>query len=115
MHQGLVGLEGTKMSKSLGNLVFVSDVLKEWEAPALRLAILSNHYREPWEWREEMLAEATGRLDSWRTAGAGSAGLERVRECLDNDLDTPGAVAAIDDEVAARRGVSEAVALLGVT
>jgi L-cysteine:1D-myo-inositol 2-amino-2-deoxy-alpha-D-glucopyranoside ligase len=115
MHQGLVGLEGTKMSKSLGNLVFVSDVLKEWEAPALRLAILSNHYREPWEWREEMLAEATGRLDSWRTAGTGSAGLERVRECRDNDLDTPGAVAAIDDEVAARRGVSEAVALLGVT
>ena len=114
MHQGLVGLEGTKMSKSLGNLVFVSDVLKEWEAPTLRLAILSNHYREPWEWRDGLLDEATRRLESWRTAGTGSAGLERVRECLDNDLDSPGAVAAIDDEVAAGRGVSEAVALLGI-
>src|SRR5437868_8507699 len=111
MHQGLVGLEGTKMSKSLGNLVFVSDVLKEWEAPALRLAILSNHYREPWEWRDDMMDEASRRLESWRASGTGSAGLERVRECLDHDLDTPGAVAAIDEEVAAGRGVSQAVAL----
>src|SRR5213082_1426676 len=69
MHVGLVGLEGTKMSKSLGNLVFVSDVLKEWDACALRLAILANHYREPWEWRDEMLSDAAQRLDSWRTAG----------------------------------------------
>jgi L-cysteine:1D-myo-inositol 2-amino-2-deoxy-alpha-D-glucopyranoside ligase len=114
MHQGLVGLEGTKMSKSLGNLVFVSDVLKEWEAPALRLAILSNHYRQPWEWRDDMLDEAARRLDSWRSAGRGQAGLERVRGCLDDDLDTPAAVAAVDDEVAAGRGVSEAASLLGV-
>jgi L-cysteine:1D-myo-inositol 2-amino-2-deoxy-alpha-D-glucopyranoside ligase len=114
MHQGLVGLEGTKMSKSLGNLVFVSDVLKNWEAPALRLAILSNHYRHPWEWRDEMMDEATRRLDSWRSAGKGDAGLERVRRCLDDDLDTPAAVTAIDVEVAAGRGVSEAATLLGV-
>jgi L-cysteine:1D-myo-inositol 2-amino-2-deoxy-alpha-D-glucopyranoside ligase len=114
MHQGLVGLEGTKMSKSLGNLVFVSDVLKEWEAPALRLAILSNHYRQPWEWRDDMMDEAARRLEAWRSAGRGQAGLERVRGCLDHDLDTPAAVAAIDDEVAAGRGVSEAASLLGV-
>ena len=115
MHQGLVGLEGTKMSKSLGNLVFVSDVLKEWEPAALRLAILSNHYREPWEWRDDMMDEASRRLESWRSAGSGDAGLERVRSCLDDDLDAPGAVAAIDEEVAAGRGVSRVAALLGVT
>jgi L-cysteine:1D-myo-inositol 2-amino-2-deoxy-alpha-D-glucopyranoside ligase len=115
MHQALVGLDGVKMSKSLGNLVFVSDVLKEWEASALRLAIIANHYREPWGWRDEMLEEATRRLESWRAAGTGSASLEQVRKSLDNDLDTPSAVAAIDEEVAAGRGVSEAVALLGVT
>jgi L-cysteine:1D-myo-inositol 2-amino-2-deoxy-alpha-D-glucopyranoside ligase len=115
MHQALVGLDGVKMSKSLGNLVFVSDVLKEWDASALRLAILANHYRQPWEWRDAMLEEATRRLESWRAAGTGSAGLDRVRRSLDDDLDTPGAMAAIDKEVAAGRGVSEAVALLGVT
>ncbi len=114
MHQGLVGLEGTKMSKSLGNLVFVSDVLKNWEAPALRLAILSNHYRQPWEWRDEMMDEAARRLESWRSAGRGDAGLEWVRRCLDDDLNTAAAVMAIDDEVAAGRGVSKAAALLGV-
>ncbi|HEX4538930.1 MAG TPA: cysteine--tRNA ligase [Acidimicrobiales bacterium] len=115
MHQALVGLDGVKMSKSLGNLVFVSDVLKEWDASALRLAILANHYRQPWEWRDAMLGEATRRLESWRAAGTGSAGLDRVRRSLDDDLDTPAAMAAIDNEVAAGRGVSEAVALLGVT
>jgi L-cysteine:1D-myo-inositol 2-amino-2-deoxy-alpha-D-glucopyranoside ligase len=103
------------MSKSLGNLVFVSDVLKDWEASALRLAILSNHYREPWEWRDHFLPDATRRLDSWRVAGRGSAGLDQVRACLDDDLNTPGALSAIDEEVAAGRGVSEAAALLGVT
>src|SRR2546421_7585555 len=113
MHQGLVGLEGTKMSKSLGNLVFVSDVLKEWEPAALRLAILSNHYREPWEWRDDMMDEASRRLESWRSAGSGDAGLERGRACLDDDLDAPGAVAAIDEEGAAGRGGSRGAAPRG--
>ena len=115
MHQALVGLDGTKMSKSLGNLVFVSDVLKDWEASALRLAILSNHYRDPWEWRDDLLYDAARRLDSWRAAGTGSAGLDQARAYLDDDLNTPGALSAIDEEVAAGRGVSEAAALLGVT
>jgi hypothetical protein len=61
-----------------------------------------------------MMDEATRRLDTWRSAGKGDAGLEQVRRCLDDDLDTPAAVEAIDAEVGAGRGVSETAALLGV-
>ena len=49
LHVGLVGLDGTKMSKSLGNLVFVGDLLKEWEPAVVRLALLSHHYRPDWQ------------------------------------------------------------------
>ena len=81
------------MSKSLGNLVFVRDLLKDWEGAAVRLALLSHHYREDWEWRESDITEAGARLDRWRSAarGDGEAGLTEVRNCLDNDLDAPDA------------------------
>ena len=52
-HVGLVGLGGTKMSKSFGNLVFVGDLCKEWDPPAVRLALLAHHYREDWDWRTD--------------------------------------------------------------
>lgn len=115
MHVGMVRLGGIKMSKSLGNLVFVHDLLKDWEAPAIRLAVLSNHYRASWDWTDELMPAAAARLAAWRAAGAGSAGLEGARAALDRDLDTPAAVEIIDEAAAAGGGVSEAAALLGVT
>jgi L-cysteine:1D-myo-inositol 2-amino-2-deoxy-alpha-D-glucopyranoside ligase len=115
MHVGMVSLGGTKMSKSLGNLVFVSDLLKEWEAPAVRLAILTHHYRDGFEWDDGLMAAATARLDRWRGAGPGPGALGDVRAALDDDLDTPTALAAIDTVVDAGTGVSEALALLGLT
>jgi L-cysteine:1D-myo-inositol 2-amino-2-deoxy-alpha-D-glucopyranoside ligase len=114
MHVGMVGLGGTKMSKSLGNLVFVSDLLKEWEPAAIRLAIIGHHYRKPWEWYDSVMPDAAARLDAWRAAGEGTAALDDVRAALDDDLNTPGALSAIDRAVAAGGGVSEAAALLGV-
>ena len=101
-HVGLVGLDGTKMSKSLGNLVFVGDLCKEWDAAAVRLALLAHHYREDWDWRtDEDMPAAAARLALWRSApddGAGDVGLTAVRAALDDDLDTPAALAR------ARRG-----------
>src|SRR5206468_3523583 len=79
MHQELVSLGGEKMSKSLGNLVFVSDLLKEWEPAAVRLAVISNHYRQAWEWTDKLMPAAAGRLDRWRGAGKGDAALDEVR------------------------------------
>ncbi|MDQ1396453.1 MAG: L-cysteine:1D-myo-inositol 2-amino-2-deoxy-alpha-D-glucopyranoside ligase [Acidimicrobiaceae bacterium] len=114
LHAPLVSLDGEKMSKSLGNLVFVSDLLKDWDPAAIRLAILAQHYRQPWEWFDSFMPEAEARLARWREAGEGDAALADVQAALDDDLDTPAAVAAIDAAVAAGRPVSQAAALLGV-
>ncbi|HEX2038825.1 MAG TPA: cysteine--tRNA ligase [Acidimicrobiales bacterium] len=114
MHVGMVCLDGEKMSKSLGNLVFVSDLLKEWEPAAVRLAISAHHYRSSWEWHDGLMPEAAARLERWRAAGDGPGALDEVRVALDDDLDTPAALAAVD--AAARgEGVSAAAALLGIT
>ncbi len=114
MHVGMVRLGGTKMSKSLGNLVFVHDLSKEWEGPAIRLAIIANHYRASWDWHDGLMTAAGTRLARWREAGEGDGGLEDVRRALDHDLDTPEALAAIDRAAAAGLGVSRAAALIGV-
>lgn len=118
MHQAMVHMDGAKMSKSLGNLVFVSDLLKEYDARAVRLAIVAHQYRDSWEWDDSVMPTAAERLESWQAApegkpNAAAAVLDRVRACLDDDLDTPSAVAAID--VAASTGrITPAAALLGV-
>ncbi|HEV3494925.1 MAG TPA: cysteine--tRNA ligase, partial [Actinomycetes bacterium] len=120
LHAPMVEYEGTKMSKSLGNLVFVSELVKEWEPMAVRLAILDHSYREPWQWHERLLQEATERLERWRPAAAddtgdgGAASLEEVRVALDDDLDLPRAIRAIDDAAATGHGVRRAAELIGV-
>ena len=91
MHQAMVRMDGEKMSKSLGNLVFVSDLRKEWDPMAIRLMIVENHYRTAWEWDDTRMPRAAERLERWRAAGQGDGGLEAVRAALDDDLDTPGA------------------------
>jgi L-cysteine:1D-myo-inositol 2-amino-2-deoxy-alpha-D-glucopyranoside ligase len=116
-HVGLVGLNGTKMSKSLGNLVFVGELCREWEPPAVRLALLAHHYREDWDWvTMDDMPHAAARLALWRSAleGEGDAGLAAVRAALDDDMDTPGALEALDAEAKAGRSVGAGAALLGV-
>jgi L-cysteine:1D-myo-inositol 2-amino-2-deoxy-alpha-D-glucopyranoside ligase len=119
LHGGLVGLGGRKMSKSLGNLVFVGDLLKDWEPMAVRAAMLAHHYRHDWEWDDGELAPAAERIDRWRRAPktdatTGARGLDAVRERLDDDLDVPGALAALDDLAESGAAVEPAAALLGV-
>ena len=116
MHTALIGKDGHKMSKSLGNLVFVDALRKEWDPMAIRLGIVEHHYRVEWEWDDDLMPRSAKRLDAWRGAAGGRHGalLEEVRNALDDDLDTPRAVAAID--AAAERGddVRPAATLLGV-
>jgi L-cysteine:1D-myo-inositol 2-amino-2-deoxy-alpha-D-glucopyranoside ligase len=114
-HVGMVGLAGTKMSKSLGNLVFVGDLLKDWEPMAIRLALLEHHYRADWEWEDASLTRAAERLERWRRAGHGDAGVDEVRRRLDDDLDAPGALESLDEVAATGAGMSQGAALLGVT
>ncbi|WCI09003.1 cysteine--1-D-myo-inosityl 2-amino-2-deoxy-alpha-D-glucopyranoside ligase [Arthrobacter sp. OVS8] len=103
-HAGMVGLDGEKMSKSKGNLVLVSKLRAAGEEPAaIRLAILAHHYRSDWSWTEAGFAEAKERLRTWRAAiavapGGSAAGLvSRMRAELSNDLNAPGAIAAVDE------------------
>ena len=75
LHSGMVGLDGQKMSKSLGNLVFVSRLLADGVDPmAIRLVLLAYHYRGDWEYSPAALAQAKARLDAWRTAASRPSG-----------------------------------------
>jgi L-cysteine:1D-myo-inositol 2-amino-2-deoxy-alpha-D-glucopyranoside ligase len=106
------------MSKSLGNLVFVSDLAEASEPTAVRLALLNQHYRSDWEWRPELLTQAVSRLATWRSTGlSGRSGgvLDDVRAALDDDVNTPGAVAAIDAAAHEGFNVTSAAQLLGIT
>jgi len=133
-HAGMVRLDGEKMSKSLGNLVFVSRLVAGGVDPmAVRLAIMAHHYREDWDWTDAGLAAAQDRLAHWRAAlrRAGSATdssaaepgsgvtapggegvlsgewvLAAVRERLADDLDAPGALAAVDRWASAVTGAA---------
>ena len=82
-HAGMVGLDGEKMSKSLGNLVFVSDLVADGTEPAaIRLALLAHHYRDDWDWTAAALAAAAERLARWRSAvsaaDGGATGADRA-------------------------------------
>jgi L-cysteine:1D-myo-inositol 2-amino-2-deoxy-alpha-D-glucopyranoside ligase len=126
MHVAMVWMDGYKMSKSRGNLVFVDVLRKRYDPRAIRLGLIVNHYRSEWEWDEGLIDRATDRLGIWaRTAvdseqRKSSAREESdqvtatVRQHLDADLDTPGAVAAIDAAAASGIDVSDAASLLGV-
>jgi L-cysteine:1D-myo-inositol 2-amino-2-deoxy-alpha-D-glucopyranoside ligase len=103
LHSATVNYEGEKMSKSLGNLVFVSDLLKTADPRAIRLALMRHHYRAGFEWYDTDLDEGTAQLHRLVAAANASSGpapapyARRVREALDNDLDAPKAVEALDE------------------
>lgn len=103
VHTAMVGLDGEKMSKSLGNLVLVSQLRAEGVDPAaIRLAIMAHHYRSDWFWTQELLESAQDRLERWRKAapraaeGSAMALLAELRAALSQDLDAPRALAAVD-------------------
>jgi L-cysteine:1D-myo-inositol 2-amino-2-deoxy-alpha-D-glucopyranoside ligase len=103
VHAGMVGLDGEKMSKSKGNLVFVSQLRRDGVDPvAIRLALISRHYRSDWDWTASVLSEAEERLGRWRAAVSRPDGppaeafVDEVRAALADDLDAPEALAAID-------------------
>ena len=102
-HQAMVGLDGEKMSKSKGNLVLVSKLRSDGIDPmAIRLALLAQHYRTEWSWTDDLLAQAQTRLEAWRAALSVNSApdseetIEQVRRHVADDLDTPGALAAVD-------------------
>ena len=103
VHSAMVAYEGEKMSKSLGNLVFVSDLLQKTDARAVRLALMRHHYRSGFEWYDTDLDEGAALLHRLLAAGSAPDGADprpfeaRVRQAIDDDLDVPKALDALDD------------------
>ena len=106
MHNGFVEVGGEKMSKSLGNFTNLLDLVESTDPRAYRLLVLRSHYRTPVEVTHATTDDASAalrRLDAFarRAANAGldsapdAASIEAFREAMDNDLDTPGAVALL--------------------
>ena len=111
VHAGMVGYDGEKMSKSRGNLVFVSALrFSDVDPMAIRLTLLRHHYRSDWEWTDAELWDSVDLLERWRRALALGAGAEAapvvdaVLTALATDLDAPAAVAAIESWVDATLG-----------
>jgi L-cysteine:1D-myo-inositol 2-amino-2-deoxy-alpha-D-glucopyranoside ligase len=103
VHAGMIGLHGEKMSKSKGNLVFFSRLRGDGVDPmAVRLGLLSGHYRTDRQWTDHVLKAGEQRLARWREAASAPAGpsgdglLSAVREALRDDLDTPATLAVVD-------------------
>ena len=95
MHCGMVAYQGKKMSKSLGNLVFVNELTQKADPRALRLALMSHHYRQDWEWFDHVLQDGIANLELLLTAARSSSGPDptpfanTLRAALDNDLNAP--------------------------
>jgi len=100
VHTGTVHMEGEKMSKSLGNLAFVHELIERHPAAALRELLLRHHYREDWEFSEDELAKRRPVVDS-----DGPADRDAFFDALDRDMDTPAALAVLDR--AAASGTAE--------
>lgn len=115
VHTGMIGLDGVKMSKSLGNLVFVHKLVEAGVDPsAIRLGVFAGHYRSERDWSDEVLHAANERLANWRKAlenpgsvDAAQALVDAVRLALSNDLDTPAALQAVDEWAAGERGADD--------
>ena len=103
VHQAMVGYDGEKMSKSKGNLVFVSGLRRTGVDPmAIRLALLAHDHRNDWEWRHGELVSGERRLERWRAAfersAAAPAGpvIDAIRGALTDGLRTPDALEFVD-------------------
>jgi cysteinyl-tRNA synthetase len=117
MHNGFLQIEGDeKMSKSLGNVVTINDLLKDWPGEVLRLAMLQTHYRQPINWTMTGLREAQKTLDHWYGLVADVApGLlcADALAALGDDLNTPKALAALHElRTEAAKGSKPAAASL---
>jgi cysteinyl-tRNA synthetase len=99
MHNGHLNVEGEKMSKSLGNFITINELLRDWPGDALRFNMLKAHYRQPFDWTLKQLQDSARTMERWAEAAvdASEAFAPSVREALEDDLNTPKAIAALHE------------------
>ena len=107
LHNGFLDMGGEKMSKSLGNVVLMHDLLKQWPGEVLRFAMLSGHYRAPLDWTEDLLKQAKVTLD--RIYGA----LRRVWDADGGEARDTGLVRALEDDLNTPEALAELSSLAG--
>jgi cysteinyl-tRNA synthetase len=101
MHNGFLNISGEKMSKSLGNFFTVHELLDQHPGEAIRLLLLTAHYRQPLDFTHEGLVQAKATLDRWygalrgKDARPGKSVPQSVEDALNDDLNTPLAISAI--------------------
>ncbi|HEY9131074.1 MAG TPA: cysteine--tRNA ligase [Dyella sp.] len=117
LHNGMLTFDGRKMSKSLGNVLLLHELLKQYPAEALRLRLLSGHYRQPLDWSEAAISQSISTLDGWYRVLRELADVaieaplpvpETVEAALCDDLNTPQALAALSQLADAARAASPA-------
>lgn len=112
MHIAMVSYQGEKMSKSLGNLILVADLLKKYSANAIRLMLLMNHYRKPWEYAEDQMDQAQEYMNQIEKSLTGieldPEDLEDLLKDLEEDFDTSKALSKLIDESIKNPAVSKA-------
>jgi L-cysteine:1D-myo-inositol 2-amino-2-deoxy-alpha-D-glucopyranoside ligase len=106
MHTAMVRMDGEKMSKSLGNMVFIQDLRQRYHADDIRTYLLSHHYRTAFEWSDSEMDAAAQRANRWREALATTSGngpslgitypTDAFHTFVQNDLDTPNALMTLD-------------------
>lgn len=117
MHVALLAYQGEKISKSLGNLVYVDEEIERSSCAAVRVALLEEHYRTEMEWLPESAPGAQKRVDRWAKSDGGAKDphlVERVQEALMQDLDTPLALTFLDESAKHGIDVREAAERLGL-
>jgi cysteinyl-tRNA synthetase len=101
MHNGMLRLGGEKMSKSLGNLVSLRDAVEEWGRETILMLFLGAHWRKPMDWSEETLTAAKARAEGFREVfrnpPATGGSWDELAEALDNDFNTPEALAVMHE------------------
>ena len=114
MHNGFLDMAGEKMSKSLGNVVLLNDLLKDWDGEVIRFAMLSGHYRAPLDWTKELLEQAKTTLNriygALRRVWAADGGVSvdtGVQAALSDDLNTPIALAELSRLASAANGAAD--------
>lgn len=114
MHNGFLDMGGEKMSKSLGNVVLLNDLLKDWDGEVIRFAMLSGHYRAPLDWTGDLLEQAKTTLGRvygalrrvWEAEGARPKD-KGVRKAVGDDLNTPIALAALSRLASEANGAAD--------
>jgi L-cysteine:1D-myo-inositol 2-amino-2-deoxy-alpha-D-glucopyranoside ligase len=114
MHTGAVGYQGEKMSKSLGNLVLISTLLKTYSPQTIRYLLLSHHYRKPWEFTEDQLTSATEKATALKTLLRDQTQnntdnnelMQEFSNAMENDLDTPQALHVLEKAISKKEYIS---------